>query len=104
MKWISISLLVIWLCLIGLAMYWAWQSFDNMQTISGGGYLYDDTGEVIELWDRWEKANYPDWMFGVAAPIIIVTEMPLWWMMIFWPITAYFAFWIYANRPCISLR
>ena len=76
MKWINISLLIIWLCLLALGMFWAWQSFDNMQVLSSGGFLYDDNGEVVGLWDGWDRAHYPHWMFGIVAPIILLTEMP----------------------------
>ncbi len=98
MKWLNISLLIVWLCLLGIGTFWAWQSFNNMETITGGGYLYDN-GKVIGLWDRWEKANYPDWMFGIAAPIILLTEMPVWWMIPFWSIGAWLVLWVYINRP-----
>ena len=105
MKWINISLLIVWLCLLGIGMFWTWQSFDNMQTIAGGGYLYSDNGDVIGLWDRWEKANYPDWMFGIAAPIILLTEMPVWWMVGFWGIGFYLGYLLwFVYRPCISLE
>jgi hypothetical protein len=102
MKYLNLSLLILWLCLLGLAIYWAWQSFDNMEVIAGGGYLYDDNGEVNGMWDRWQKADYPHWMFGIAFPVILLFNMPVWWMIPFWSLTAYWAFWIYANRPCIA--
>lgn len=101
MKWINLSLLIIWLCLLGLGMFWAWQSFNNMQTISGGGYLYDDVGEIIGFWDGWDKADYPHWMFALALPIMLLTDMPFWWMIMFWSITIYLCFLFWAYRPCI---
>ena len=105
MKHLNISLLVIWICLIVLSCFWAWQAFDNMQVISGGGYLYDDNGEVIGMWDGWVKADYPHWMFGMALPIIFIFEMPLWWVILFWGIGFYLGYILwFVYRPCISVE
>lgn len=105
MKYLNLSLLILWLCLLGLGIFWAWQDFNNTEVTAGGGYLYNDNGEVIGLWDRWEKANYPDWMFGIALPIILLTGMPVWWMISFWSIGIYlsYLFW-FVYRPCINLE
>jgi len=105
MKWINLSLLVIWLCLLGLGIFWAWQSFDNAQVIAGGGYVYDNDGKTIGMYDTWEKNNWPDWMFGLAAPIILLTEMPVWWMVGFWGIGLYLGYLLwFVYRPCIALE
>lgn len=96
---------MIWLCLIGLAMYWAWLDFNNATTISGGGYLYNDNGEVIGNWDKWDLANYPHWMFPIWLIAYLFTGMPMWWIVAFWSIGMYlgYLFW-FIYRPCISLE
>ena len=92
LKWINISLLIIWLCLLTIGIFWAWQAFDNMEALSSGGYLYGDNGEVLGLWDGWDKANYPHWMFSIALPIILLTGMPYWWIVAYFGIGFYLGY------------
>ena len=86
MKWINLSLLIIWLFVMAFGIYWSWGSFNDATTLVGGGYLYDDSGEVIGMWDDWDKANYPFWMFPIWLIVSLVTDMPLWWVILYWGI------------------
>jgi len=46
-------------CLLLLAFTQASTSFFNAKVIGTGGYLYDDNGSIIGMWDGLVPANYP---------------------------------------------
>ncbi len=87
MKWFSICMLIIWLALLGLGCFWAYNDFDNAVTLNRGGYLYSDDGEVIGMWDGWDKADYPTWLLVLWLPISLLISMPIWWMVAYWMIS-----------------
>jgi len=91
MKWISLSLLTVWILLLVLGTVWSWESFSNAETLSRGGYIYNNAGEVIGLWDGWDKANYPAWMFSIWLLASLLTSMPVWWIGLHWGI----GFWLF---------
>lgn len=92
MKWINLSLFIIWVFVIVLGTYWAWQGFNNAQTLTRGGYLYDNNGNVIGMWDGWDNAHYSIWLFPVWMFISLLTSNPIWWVIAFWGIGAWLVF------------
>ncbi|MEE9304552.1 MAG: hypothetical protein V3U84_12320 [Thiotrichaceae bacterium] len=89
MKWLNRSLILIWIILLALGVWWSWYGFDNAMTLTHGGYLYDDEGNVIGLYDGWGEANYPLWMFPIWLVGSFFTSMSLWWMVAYWGIGAW---------------
>jgi len=92
MKWVNLSLLIIWLAVIALGVYWSWQGFNNATILNRGGFLYDDNGKVIGLWDGWDKANYSHWYLVFYLPLKLLIGMPIWWMVVYWSIGAWLVF------------
>ncbi len=92
LRWIRLGILVIWLVLLVLGVMLAWDDFINSEKLTGGGYLYNNEGEVIGMWDDWSKSNYSTWLFPVWLLVSFLTDMPLWWSVMYWGIGSWLVF------------
>lgn len=97
-KFVNVIIALVWLSLLSLGIAWAWHDFDNATVLNNGGYLYDEQGHVIGLWDGWGQADYSTWLFPIWLSVYILTDTPYWWMMMFWPITVLVLLWFLPRR------
>ena len=58
-KWSWIPLLIILIALCVYIVVGNWEVISTYMVLDKGGWMYDDNGEIIGMWDGWSTKEVP---------------------------------------------
>lgn len=83
LNWLWIPLLIILLTSCTYLVFDNWHSISTITMIDKGGYLYDDNGQVIGLWDGSTTNNIPIWLLPFTTTWYLFVNSPLWFKVVY---------------------
>jgi len=83
LRWLWLPLLIVLLTSCTYFVVDNWHSISTITMIDRGGYLYDDSGQVIGLWDGTTTRDIPIWLLPFTVTWYVFVNTPLWFKVVY---------------------